>query len=303
MFLFLDQFEDFLPMHTHFRGSLNTQLDGILVDLQHFDNDTAIDHDALIEFAGKDQHGGKVTLGGDVRAGRVGGRIENGRVALAGATSQVRRGQGGNEILHQLQRLLQQVLVLPGALADPLKQFVIFLNQGADQGPVLLRKQGNQSGERSIFGLLQGPGEFLLNTLPALPGGLNGRALRLDRRAGLRNGLAGSLDRQFLRLVVEQGQHLAVLLQLVAQSFDQNVQIYRHEQYLAGPPQVAGVRQPLFLLQAVRMPAGLTRLLWAKSPDCQGRGLKGSAEEPIPPCIFFLFRTPRVSALSALRNG
>ena len=56
LFVLLNHNEDLLPIDRQLRWSLDANLDRITVDTQDFDDDAAINDDALIKLARKDKH-------------------------------------------------------------------------------------------------------------------------------------------------------------------------------------------------------------------------------------------------------
>ena len=57
---------------------------------------------------------------------------------------------------------------------------------------------------------------------------LDDRSLRLDQADGLKDFVGRPGDEQLRLLVVQQGEHLAVILQFVAQGFDQQSDAFNH---------------------------------------------------------------------------
>ena len=55
----LDLLVDFLTMHRNITRSLDPESDLIAVNAQNLHRDHSIDHDALIDLAAKNQHGGQ----------------------------------------------------------------------------------------------------------------------------------------------------------------------------------------------------------------------------------------------------
>jgi len=55
-FLRLDLFVDFSPMNRNLFGSFNSEAHLVATDSDHRDDDVIPDHDALLRFAGQDEH-------------------------------------------------------------------------------------------------------------------------------------------------------------------------------------------------------------------------------------------------------
>jgi hypothetical protein len=48
LFIPLNHVEDFLAMHGQFRGSLDTELNGVAIDSKDLNDDMAVDNNALV---------------------------------------------------------------------------------------------------------------------------------------------------------------------------------------------------------------------------------------------------------------
>ena len=152
-------------------------------------------------------------------------------------------------------------MIALGALAHALQQFVVFLHQRADERAVMRREQGQELGEGGIVRLVHRLRELLLERLAFFARGLDRGALGVDGGDRVQDVIRAALIDQLL-LVVQQGQHLAILLQLVAQRFDQFLQYGHYLEF-----QSFGAKQRL-LPRARRLNQGVfagLASLWADS--------------------------------------
>ena len=134
-----------------------------------------------------------------------------------------RTGAGENgidEVLHEFNRVAQQQMVLPGALLDADEQFVVFLHERLHQGTVIRRQQRHDDGEDGGFRQIQLSRDQALALFAFGSCGGDDVSLIVDGGNARQKILSLAAHHQVL-LVVEPGEHFAVLLQFFAQGFNE----------------------------------------------------------------------------------
>jgi hypothetical protein len=127
--------------------------------------------------------------------------------------------EGADKVLHEIYRTAEQGLVLLRALAHADKQFIVLLHQRAQQGLVVVRQEGDQVSKAGILGLIELFGKLALTAGAMFAGVVNGRSLGVDGRDGV-DDIVRPQAGGFL-LEFEEGEHFAILLQLIAKGLDQ----------------------------------------------------------------------------------
>jgi hypothetical protein len=118
-------------------------------------------------------------------------------------------------------------VVLPGALLDADEELIIFVHERADQGLVV---GGDAFGELRQGGfrrLAEMPGEFALPIFAQVARLLNRGALLLNRGDAYQDIIRGAAHDGLL-LQVQARQHFTILLQFLAEGFNQGVKGISH---------------------------------------------------------------------------
>lgn len=124
-----------------------------------------------------------------------------------------------NQLLHPFHAMAQQQMILPGALLHANQQFVVFAHERVHQRAIIGWQQREQNSEAGGFRQFQSAREAALVLFALLARGSNDAALRVDAVEVVRQ--TGDLPAQDqLLLLVEQRQHFAVLLELLAERFN-----------------------------------------------------------------------------------
>ena len=125
-----------------------------------------------------------------------------------------------NELLHEFNRMAQQQMILAGTVLDAKQQLIILLHQRQQERAVISGQPRNNGGEGCPFFQTQLPGHVSLMLSAFMAHGCNDVALRIALADILQELMNLTLDNGIL-LLLQHGEHFAILLQFLTQGFNQ----------------------------------------------------------------------------------